>query len=81
MAHPIKGWDYEVEDLDKAAGLAVVYYHARSPHLLSAEPLKRLMPAIVALVVTCCTCCCSSYDSTITEFYHAYVKLFYNQVY
>ena len=38
VALPIKGRDYEVEDLDKAAGLAVVYDHARSPHLLSAEP-------------------------------------------
>ncbi len=81
MAHPIKGGDYEVEDLDKAAGLAVVYDHARSPHLLSAEPLKRLIPATAALVVTYCTCYCLGYDSTITEIYHAYVKLFYNQVY
>ena len=36
-AYPIKGGDYEVEDLDKAAGLAVVYDHAHSPQLLSAE--------------------------------------------
>ena len=37
-ALPIKGGDYEVEDLDKAAGLAVVCDHARSPYLFSAEP-------------------------------------------
>ena len=37
-AHPIKGGDYEVEDLDKASGVAVVCDHAHTPYLLSAEP-------------------------------------------
>ena len=36
-AHPTKGGDYEIEDLDKASGLAVVCDHARSLYLLSAE--------------------------------------------
>ncbi len=40
MPHPTKGGDYEIEDLDKASGLAVVCDHARSPYLLSAEPVK-----------------------------------------
>ena len=39
MPHPTKGGDYEIEDLDKASGLAVVCDHARSPYLLSTEHL------------------------------------------
>ena len=38
LTDPIKGGDYEVEDLDKADGFAVAYDHARSPCLLPLSP-------------------------------------------